>query len=135
MTREPFQYAVIRVVPSLPRHEFVNVGMIVFCRTRGFLAARIALDERRLEALAPSLEVAAVAAVAEHLQALVDVAAGEPAAGPIAALPQSERFHWLVAPSSTTVQTSPVHSGLCEDPVQTLDQLFAALVLPPSSAA
>ena len=132
MKREPFQYALIRVVPSLPRHEFVNVGVIVFCRTRGFLEARSEIDEQRLNALAPNVDRAAVA---EHLQALAEVAAGDPTAGPIAALPPSERFHWLVAPSSTTVQTSPVHSGLCKNPAETLDQLFAALVLPPSTEA
>lgn len=130
--REPFQYAVIRVVPSLPREEFVNVGVILFCRTRAFLEARIALDERRLDALPSEIDRPAVAA---HLQALAAVAAGEPTAGPIAALPPSERFHWLVAPSSTAVQTSAVHSGLSDDPPATLDQLLAELVLPPSTEA
>ena len=132
MAREPFQYAVIRVVPSIPRQEFVNVGVIVFCRTRGFLEARLTLDRARLAALAPALDLDAVAA---HLDALRRVAAGDPTAGPIAALPQSERFHWLVAPSSTTVQTSPVHSGLCESPAEVVDQLLAELVLAPSTDA
>ena len=132
MEREPFQYAIVRIVPSVPRQEFVNAGVIVFCRTRGFLEAKVALHPERLAALAPQADRPAIAA---HLDALVQVAAGDPAAGPIAALPQSERFHWLVAPSSTTVQTSPVHSGLSDDPAMTLAQLFAELVPVPSSAA
>ena len=125
MAPDPFQYAVLRLVPRIEREEFVNVGVIVFCRTRGFLRARVALDPRRIEALAPGFDLDAVR---EHLEARVRVAAGDPDAGPIAALPQSERFHWLVAPSSTVIQTSPVHSGLCEQPEELLDRLFAQLV-------
>jgi hypothetical protein len=122
---EPFQYAVLRVVPRVEREEFVNVGVIVFCRTRRFLRARVSLDARRIQALARDVEVEAVQ---QHLEARVRVAAGDPGAGPIAALPQSERFHWLVAPSSTMIQTSSVHSGLCDDPEAVLDRLFAQLV-------
>lgn len=125
MAPEPFQYAVVRLVPRVEREEFVNVGVIVFCRTRGFLRARVALDPRRIEALAPGF---ALETVREHLDARVRVAAGDPEAGPIAALPQSERFHWLVAPSSTVIQTSSVHSGLCEDPERVIDDLFTKLV-------
>lgn len=125
MAPDPFQYAVLRLVPRIEREEFVNVGVIVFCRTRRFLQARVALDPRRIEALAPGFDLDAVR---EHLEARVRVAAGDPDAGPIAALPQSERFHWLVAPSSTVIQTSPVHSGLCEQPEELLDRLFAQLV-------
>ena len=132
MAREPFQYAIVRIVPSVPRQEFVNAGVIVFCRTRGFLEAKIALQPERLAALAPDADRNAIGA---HLDALVQVAAGHPGAGPIAALPPSERFHWLVAPSSTTVQTSPVHSGLSDDPAATLAQLFAELVTVSSSDA
>jgi hypothetical protein len=122
---EPFQYAVLRVVPRVEREEFVNVGVIVFCRTRQFLRARVALDPRRIQAFAPGIDLVAVG---EHLDARVRVAAGDPDAGPIAALPQSERFHWLVAPSSTVIQTSSVHSGLCDDPDAVLDRLFTQLV-------
>ena len=125
MAPDPFQYAVLRLVPRIEREEFVNVGVIVFCRTRGFLQARVALDPPRIEALAPGFDLATVG---EHLEARVRVAAGDPDAGPIAALPQSERFHWLVAPSSTVIQTSPVHSGLCEEPEALLDSLFQKLV-------
>jgi len=122
---EPFQYAVLRLVPRVEREEFINVGVIVFCRTRQFLRARVALDPRRVEALAPGVDLAAVG---EHLDARVRVAAGDTDAGPIAALPQSERFHWLVAPSSTVIQTSSVHSGLCDDPESVVERLFAQLV-------
>jgi hypothetical protein len=122
---DPFQYAMLRLVPRIEREEFVNVGVIVFCRTRGFLRARVALDPRRIEALAPGFDLETVR---EHLDARVRIAAGDSDAGPIAALSQSERFHWLVAPSSTVIQTSPVHSGLCEEPDALLDRLFAQLV-------
>ena len=125
MAPEPFQYAVLRVVPRVEREEFVNVGVIVFCRTRGFLRARVALDPRRIRTLAPDIDLETVR---EHLDARVRVAAGDPGAGPIAALPQSERFHWLVAPSSTIIQTSSVHSGLCDEPEAVLERLFAQLV-------
>ena len=128
MQREPFQYAVIRLVPNIEREEFLNVGVIVFCRTRQFLQAQVALDPGRVRGLAPALDIAEVQA---HLDARVRVAAGAPDAGPIAQLPQSERFHWLVAPSSTIIQSSPVHSGLCDDPGATLERLFQALVVGP----
>jgi hypothetical protein len=120
-----FSYAIIRVVPSVERGEGLNAGVVLFCRQLDFLAARIALDERRLSALAPDFSPAAAL---PHLQAIVRVAAGDPTAGPIAALPPSERFGWLVAPASTIVQPSPVHIGLCEDPAATLDELFTELV-------
>jgi hypothetical protein len=123
--RNAFSYAILRVVPSVERGERINAGVVLFCRQRGFLDARMALDERRLAALAPELDAGVVRA---HLDGLVRVAEGEPAAGPIAALPQSERFGWLVAPSSTVVQPSEVHTGLCEDPARTLDELVDELV-------
>jgi pimeloyl-ACP methyl ester carboxylesterase len=113
------------VVPRVEREEFLNVGVIVFCRTRQYLAARIALDPRRIRALAPDIDLDAVR---EHLDARVRIAAGDADAGPIAALSQSERFHWLVAPASTIIQTSSVHSGLCDEPEAVLDRLFGQLV-------
>ena len=123
--REPFQYAVLRVVPRIERGEQLNAGVVVFCRTRRYLAARTRLDPRRLEALAPGVDPAPIA---RHLTALERIAAGAPDAGPVARLPQSERFHWLVAPSSTVVQASPVHTGLCEEPGALLAHLFEELV-------
>ena len=123
--REDFQYAVVRVVPRIERGECLNAGVVLFCRRRGFLAARVALDEAALAALAPDCDPAEVR---PHLEALERVAAGDPAGGPIAALDASERFHWLTAPASTIVQPSPVHTGLTDDPAAELDHLFARLV-------
>jgi hypothetical protein len=123
--RNPFAYAIIRVVPRIERGERFNVGVVLFCRQRDFLGAHVALDEDRLRALAPDLDPGEVRA---HLGALVSVAAGDPDGGPVAELPASERFGWIVAPSSTVLQPSEVHTGLSEDPVRTLQQLFAELV-------
>jgi hypothetical protein len=131
VSREPFQYALLRVVPRIDRGEFVNAGVVLFCRTRRYLAARIELDEARLAALGGEAPVQDVKA---HLDAIARIAAGDPNAGPIASLPQSERFHWLVAPSSTVVQTGPVHTGLSEDPDQTLEHLVKTLVLAPGAS-
>jgi Protein of unknown function (DUF3037) len=121
----PFQYAIVRVVPDVERGECVNAGVVLFCRPRRFLAARTELDEARLRALAPDADLAAVRG---HLDALERIAAGDPQAGPIAALPASERFHWLVAPSSTIIQSSPVHTGLSDDPEAELEHLMGLLV-------
>jgi hypothetical protein len=123
--RKPFAYAILRVVPRVERGERLNVGVVLYCRQRDFLGARIELDERRLAALAPAVDAGELRG---HLEALVRVAAGEPDAGPIAALPASERFGWLVAPSSTMIQPSEVHTGLCQDPEETLRGLFSELV-------
>jgi hypothetical protein len=121
----PFQYAIVRVVPQVERGECINAGVVLFCRTRRFLAMATALDVERLRALAPDVDLGAVRG---HLDALERIAAGDPAAGPIAALPASERFHWLVAPSSTIIQCSPVHTGLSDDPAGELRHLVARLV-------
>jgi Protein of unknown function (DUF3037) len=125
----PFAYTILRVVPDVERGERMNVGVVLFCRQRGFLGARIHLDAPRLRALAPEL---AIHEVQRHLQGLSRVAEGVHDAGPIAALPQSERFGWLSAPASTIVQPSEVHTGLCEDPATTLDNLFKRLVEAPA---
>ena len=124
--REEFQYALLRVVPHVERGECINAGVVVFCRRQGFLAARVALERGRLAALAPDVDADEIE---RHLDTLARIAAGDPDAGPVAALEQSERFHWLVAPSSTVVQPSPVHTGLCDDAQATLDRLFASLVV------
>ncbi len=122
---DPFAYAILRVVPSLERGERLNLGVVLFCRQRGFLGLRFAVEESRLSTFAPGLDIDEVSA---HLQGLVHVAEGAPEAGAVAALPQSERFGWLVAPASTIVQASEVHTGLCHDPGTTLEALFARLV-------
>jgi hypothetical protein len=125
---EEFQYAIWRVVPDVERGEAINAGVVVFSRRRGFLAARAELDDARFHALAPHADAGAVR---RHLEGMVRVAAGEPDAGPIAALPPSERFGWLTAASSTIVQPSPIHTGFCEDPQKLLDRLFGRLVAVP----
>ncbi|MEA2322244.1 MAG: hypothetical protein QOI62_1130 [Solirubrobacteraceae bacterium] len=127
MEPDQFAYAVLRVVPRVERGERFNAGVVLFCRRRRFLAARTDLDERRLAALDPAADAGAVRS---HLDALVRIAAGDAAGGPVAALEPSERFGWLVAPSSTVIQPSPVHTGLCDDPQAVLDRLFAELVAP-----
>jgi DNA-directed RNA polymerase subunit N (RpoN/RPB10) len=122
---DAFQYAIWRVVPSVERGEALNVGVVVYCRRRQFLAARVLIDEDRLRALSPGLDVDAVR---RHLDGMVRVASGDPASGAIAALPQSERFGWLTAASSTIVQPSPIHTGLCGEPEAVLDRLYTRLV-------
>jgi hypothetical protein len=120
-----FQYAIVRVVPHVERGECVNAGVVLFCRPRRFLAARVELDDERVRALAPDADLDAVRG---HLDALTRIAAGDPHAGPIASLPESERFHWLVAPSSTIIQCSAVHTGLSDDPAGELERLMERLV-------
>jgi hypothetical protein len=127
--RVAFQYAVVRVVPRIERGEFINAGVVLFCRQHRFLAARTRLDERALAALAGECDPAEVRSQLATLEA---VAAGDAeAGGAVAAMPQSERFHWLTAPASTIVQPSPVHTGLTADPAAELEHLFAALVSRP----
>jgi hypothetical protein len=131
MPAHRFDYATIRVVPRVDRAEFINAGVILYCRSLDFLAARLQLDRARLAALFP-LPPAELDAIDSALQMFPRICAGDPTAGPIAALPLAERFHWLVAPRSTVTQTSPVHSGLCDDPAQTLSRLLQQMVgLPP----
>jgi hypothetical protein len=125
----PFSYSILRVVPSVERGEQLNVGVVLFCRQLNFLALRAQVDPDRLQALYPAAPLPELTA---HLEGLIRVAAGDPAAGAIAILPPSERFGWLAAPASTMIQASPVHTGLCEDPQATLDGLFARLVAAPA---
>lgn len=127
MPAHSFDYAVIRVVPRVERHEFVNAGVILYCRSLGFLGARVHLDPLRLAALFPSATLD-LDVIERALSIIPRICAGDADAGPIARLDQAERFHWLVAPRSTITQTSPVHSGLCDDPAVTLDHLVATLV-------
>ncbi len=125
-SRSPFSYLILRAVPSVERGERLNVGVVLFCRQRGFLGARVTVDEARLAALGG--EPVDMRRLADHLAALVRVAEGAPDAGAVAALDPSERFGWLAAPSSTIVQPSRVHTGLCDDPERMLAALHARLV-------
>ena len=122
-----FDYAILRVVPRVEREEFLNVGAILFCRERRFLAARIRLDAARLAALAPELDPGEVEA---HLALIPRICAGGPEAGPFAELSQVERFRWLTAPHSTVIQSSPVHPGLCADPEAALDDIVRRTIGP-----
>ena len=123
-----YDYAIIRVVPKVERGEFINVGVIVSCPAQEFLEARIACDEQRLRALDAGLDVATVR---EHLAPIPVICTGGKQAGPIAQLPQRERFRWLVAPRSTIIQTSPAHTGLCTNPATALEHLLDRLVRAP----
>jgi hypothetical protein len=123
--RNAFQYTILRVVPRVERGERMNVGVVVFCPQRRFIATRIELDEARLGSLDPSMDPAAVQT---PLAAIAAVVAAEPAGGPLSELSASERFGWVAAQSSTVIQPSEVHTGLTEDPAGTLDHLFQTLV-------
>jgi len=124
-----YDYAIVRVVPRVERGEFVNVGVILSSAERGVLQARIEVDEARLRALDPALDLAAIRAALDSIPA---VCAGGAAAGAIGRLSLRERFHWLVAPRSSSVQTSAVHSGRCHDLDQTLEHLMARMVRAPT---
>lgn len=123
---DPFAYAVLQVVPSIERGERVNVGVVLFCRRRDFLALRWTVPVDRLGAFGEALDLEAIAA---QLHTLEQVAAGDPYAGAVAALPISERFHWLVAPTSTMLVAGPVHTGITDEPKATLERLFERLVV------
>lgn len=121
-----YDYAVLRIVPHVEREEFVNVGVILSCPARQFLGTRVHIDGPRLKAFAPTLDEDVVRS---HLAAFEAVCRGGPDAGPIGALPARQRFYWLVAPRSTVIQTSPVHTGWCHDPEDTLERLLRLYVV------
>lgn len=123
--RHPYEYAILRVVPRIERGERLNAGIVLLCRPRRFLGARVQLHDARLRALDPEADPAQVRA---HLEGIERIARGDADAGPIARLSRPERFHWLVAPSSTIIQPSEVHPGLCTDPAAELEHLFTMLV-------
>jgi hypothetical protein len=123
-----YDYALIRVVPRVERGEFVNAGVVLSCKSGDFLEARIELDEPRLRALDPHADLDMVR---RHLAAFAAICAGGENAGPIGRLPPRERFHWLTAPRSTVIQTSPVHTGRCHDPVAVIERLLDAMVRAP----
>ena len=124
-----FEYALLRVVPRVERGEFINAGVVLHCSEAKFLDARIHLDPERLGVIDPGLDHASVLA---HLEAARLVCMGGRRAGPIGLLPQSQRFGWLVAPRSTVVQPSPVHTGFAADPEEALEHLLRTMVYLPS---
>ena len=124
-SRSSFSYAALRVVPDIEREEFLNAGLILFCRPRQYLAARTTLDARALDALRPGSDIDAIR---EQLELAARIAAGEVSAAPFATMSQSERFHWLTTPRSTLVQPGPLHAGTTDDPEATFDHLYRVLV-------
>lgn len=124
----PFEYALLRVVPRVDRGEFINAGVVLYCQEARFLEARIHLDPERLRALDPRLDPEIILA---HLEVANRVCAGGPEAGAVGLLPPVQRFGWLVAPRSTVVQPSPVHTGLAEDPEEAIEHLLRVMVLAP----
>ena len=125
-----YDYAIVRVVPRVEREEFINAGVILFCRTARFLGARVQLDRGRLAALAPLCDPAVVE---RHLTLIPLISEGAREGGPPAGWALPERFHWLTAPRSTVVQVGPVHSGVTADPRGSLDRLFETMVELPDS--
>ncbi len=120
-----YEYAIVRIVPRVEREEFVNAGVIVYSRVLRYLAARVQLDTDRILTLFPGTDPVEIE---QHLSMIPRICIGGPEAGAIGELPQHERFHWLVAPRSTIIQTSPCHSGLTENPEEVLNNLFDRLV-------
>jgi len=121
-----FEYAVIRVVPRVEREEFINAGIILYCRDQRFLGVMFSVDEDRLRSLCPLLDIEELK---EHLKAFEQIAIGNKHAGPIAKLDLAGRFRWLTATRSTIVQASKVHPGLCDDAGEMLERLYNQLVL------
>jgi hypothetical protein len=126
---DSYDYAVIRVVPRVEREEFVNVGIVLSCERAGFLQARIALDEARVRALDPHVDMDSVR---RHLDAIVAICAGSPDSGPIGRLPPRARFHWLTARRSAIIQISAPHMGRCTNLPAVMDHLMRRMVLPPN---
>jgi hypothetical protein len=124
-----FEYALLRVVPRVERGEFINAGVVLYCQDVKFLDARIHLDVERLCALDPTLDPDTVQA---HLEVARRVCEGGPEAGAVGLLPPGQRFGWLVAPRSTVVQPSPVHTGFADDPGRAIEHLLQVMVHTPA---
>ena len=121
-----YDYALIRLVPSVERGEYLNIGVILFCRTLDFLGIRIYLNAARSLALSPDLDLADIQ---QELDSFLLICEGGPEAGPLGKMSQSERFHWLVSPRSTIIQISPTHEGVCDNPEAALEHLLKTMVL------
>jgi len=123
-----FEYALLRVVPRVERGEFINAGVVLYCQDAKYLDARVHLDTERLRALDPNLDPETVRA---HLEVARRVCEGGPGAGTVGLLPQGQRFGWLIAPRSTVVQPSPVHTGFADDPEEAIQHLLKVMVHTP----
>ena len=122
MSRDVFEYALLRCVPRVERGECLNIGVLLYCQPRQYLAAAVHVDAERLRALAPGCDAEEVRAAAD---AVVRAAEGE---GPAGTTSAGQRFRWLTAPRSTVVQPGPVHAGLTADPAADLERLVQLLV-------
>ena len=120
-----YDFAVLRAVPHVHLGAFVPVGVVLHARTAGSLGMRTLTGLDVLKARVPDVDHELLA---RYLASCCAVAAGDPGAGPVALAPPSERFHWLTAPRSDVLQSSPVHAGLTDDPARALDELFATYV-------
>ena len=121
-----FEYAIIRIVPRVEREEFLNVGIVLYCKERKFLKTKYGINKQRLNAICAEVDCKEVE---EHLQSFEKISAGEKAGGQIAVLDMASRFRWLTATRSTIIQTSKVHPGFCEDPNQTMQKLYTQFVM------
>jgi hypothetical protein len=121
-----FEYAIVRVVPRVEREEFLNVGVVLYCASRKFLKVRFELNKPRIIAFACKLDIAEIE---EYLLAFERICNADVKGGAIGKLPPADRFRWLTATRSTVVQTSRVHPGLCSDPNEMLDRMYAQMVL------
>ena len=125
MQQHVYEYAILRVVPRVEREEFVNVGVVLYCKGLRFLQVQIAINESRLKHLSPELDLQGIK---EHLHSFEKIVRGEDCSSPIAREPLSERFRWLTAVRSSTIQTSRPHPGLCTNAEAELHRLMADLV-------
>ena len=125
LTPTSYDYAIIRLVPRVEREEFMNVGVILFCRTRRFLDARLEVDISRLSAFAPHLDTSEIE---QHLALIPLICQGKAKQDTIAQWSLAQRFHWLTAPRSAIIQTSAVHCGICHEPAAALEQLLEKMV-------
>jgi hypothetical protein len=121
-----FEYAIIRIVPRVEREEFLNIGIILYCKDLKFLDTKYTINKERLHALCAEVDCNEVE---EHLRSFEKISRGDKDGGPIAALDIPSRFRWLTATRSTIIQTSKVHPGFSEDPTGTLEKLYNQLVL------
>jgi hypothetical protein len=121
-----YEYAVIRVLPAVEREEFLNVGIVLFCKKAKFIRVLLHMDEARLRSFSKDLDIEQVHA---NLHAFEKIALGTKNCGPIAGMELPERFRWLTAVRSSSIQTSRPHPGLCIDLEQTTRRLFEELVL------
>lgn len=127
--RSSFEYCIIRLVPFVERQEFINAGVVLHCKKLDYLGAKLDLELRRLRIFSPETDQQTVRRLLDNI---ATICAGGDAAGHFRAVSKSERFNWIAAKSSTIIQTSTVHCGICDNPEKALQQLYDRLVGEPS---